>query len=61
MLLIDKILIITGGASARGIGKASAHLFAENGANVFILDIDEETAHDAAKDLGINHVYISVT
>ena len=52
MLLIDKIAIITGGASIRGIGKATAHLFAENGAKVVILDIDEDAVFKATEDLG---------
>ena len=59
MLLIDKIAIITGGASIRGIGKATAHLFAENGAKVVILDIDEDAVFTAAEDLGSGHYAFS--
>jgi len=55
MLLIDKIAIITGGASARGIGKATARLFAENGAKVVILDIDEDAVFTVTEDLGSGH------
>lgn len=36
MLLKDKVAIITGAASARGLGFATAKLFAENGAKVVL-------------------------
>jgi len=51
MLLKDKIAVITGAASPRGLGKATAKLFAEHGARVVILDLDDEKAAAAALDL----------
>ena len=56
MLLSDKICIITGAASARGIGRATARLFAQHGARTVILDLDEAQAKAAAADLGEAHL-----
>lgn len=39
MLLRDKVCIITGAASLRGIGYATAELFAEHGARVVVADL----------------------
>ena len=44
MLLKDKTALITGAASPRGLGKATAKLFAEHGARVAILDLDASAA-----------------
>ncbi|SIS82485.1 SDR family oxidoreductase [Phaeovulum vinaykumarii] len=49
MLLKDRTAIITGAASPRGLGKATAQLFAEHGARVAILDL--KGAAEAAADL----------
>ncbi|MFB4393348.1 MULTISPECIES: SDR family NAD(P)-dependent oxidoreductase [unclassified Pseudomonas] len=56
MLLTDKIAIVTGAASARGIGRATAQLFADHGAKVVILDLDANAATQAAADLGEGHL-----
>ncbi|MBW4983106.1 glucose 1-dehydrogenase [Mameliella sp. CS4] len=57
MLLKDRTAIITGAASPRGLGKATAQLFAEHGARVAILDLDGEAARAAAAGLpGEGHV-----
>ncbi|SCM68695.1 SDR family NAD(P)-dependent oxidoreductase [Donghicola eburneus] len=55
-LLEGKFAIVTGAASARGLGKATAKLFAEHGATVAILDLDEDAAKAAAADIGEQHV-----
>ena len=55
-LLKDKYAIVTGAASARGLGKATARMFAEQGATVAILDLDARAAEAAAADLGDGHV-----
>jgi NAD(P)-dependent dehydrogenase (short-subunit alcohol dehydrogenase family) len=58
MLLADKAAVISGAASARGIGRATAKLFAEHGARVAVLDLDEAGAKQVAEDLGPGHVGI---
>jgi NAD(P)-dependent dehydrogenase (short-subunit alcohol dehydrogenase family) len=55
-LLEGKFAVITGAASKRGLGKATAKLFAQHGATVAILDLDEAAAKEAAADLGPQHV-----
>lgn len=56
MLLKGKTAVISGAASARGIGLETARLFAENGARVAIFDLDEAAAQAAAASLGDGHV-----
>lgn len=55
-LLKESFAIVTGAASPRGLGKATARLFAEHGATVAILDLDGDHADAAAKELGSRHV-----
>ena len=55
MLLADKICIVTGAASARGIGRATARLFALHGGRAIILDLDGDAATAAASELGDAH------
>lgn len=59
MLLKDKAAAISGAASARGIGLATARLFAAQGARVAILDIDEAAAKRAAAELGPQHLGVA--
>jgi NAD(P)-dependent dehydrogenase (short-subunit alcohol dehydrogenase family) len=56
VLLANKTAVISGAASQRGIGLATARLFAEHGARVAILDIDADGAKAAAAALGPQHL-----
>ncbi len=56
MLLQNKTAVISGAASPRGIGFATARIFAQHGARVAILDLDEAGAQRAAQELGNAHI-----
>jgi len=49
MLLKDKVALITGAAT--GIGEAVARLFAQNGANLYLLDRDAERNQKVAESI----------
>jgi NAD(P)-dependent dehydrogenase (short-subunit alcohol dehydrogenase family) len=55
-LLENRFAVVTGAASPRGLGLATARLFAEHGATVAILDLDAGAAEAAAADLGAGHL-----
>jgi NAD(P)-dependent dehydrogenase (short-subunit alcohol dehydrogenase family) len=55
MLLENKIAVITGAASERGIGWATAKRFVEEGARVAIIDLDNDQTKSAARRLGEGH------
>lgn len=55
MLLQGKVAAISGAASRRGIGLATAKLFAEQGARIAILDLDAAASQAAAATLGDGH------
>ena len=56
MLLENRTVIVTGAASPRGIGRATARALAAQGARVVILDLRLEDAQSAAADLGAAHL-----
>lgn len=55
-LLDGRFAAITGAAGPRGLGRAMAQMFAEQGATVAVLDLDAQQAQAAAAELGPNHV-----
>jgi len=60
MLLADRTAIVTGAASKRGLGRATARMFAEHGCRVAILDLDEAQCAEAAGTLtGKGHLAIA--
>lgn len=58
MLLNGRTAVISGAASPRGIGLATARLFAEQAANIAILDVDPVAIEAALKILGPGHIGI---
>jgi NAD(P)-dependent dehydrogenase (short-subunit alcohol dehydrogenase family) len=59
MMLKAKTAIVTGAASPRGIGKATARLLASEGCRVAILDLLAQAALEAARDIGRDHLGIA--
>ena len=57
MLLKDRIVIITGAGSKRGLGRATAQLFAEHGAIIAVLDLKLADSQDTVASLtGSGHL-----
>ncbi|MDX1512960.1 MAG: SDR family NAD(P)-dependent oxidoreductase [Gammaproteobacteria bacterium] len=55
MLLKNKVALITGAGSERGIGFATARLFDEHGASTVLLDVNGDGVESSARALGSNH------
>jgi NAD(P)-dependent dehydrogenase (short-subunit alcohol dehydrogenase family) len=56
MLLESRCCIVTGAASPRGLGLATARMFAREGGKVAILDLDAGQAKAAAAEIGNQHI-----
>ncbi len=54
--LEGKVAVVTGAAS--GIGRKTAHLFASEGAQVILTDINEQGGKDAAAEAGSNTLFL---
>ena len=54
-LLDGRVAIISGAASVRGIGLATARMFAKHGARVAIFDLDAKASEEAAASIGPEH------
>jgi NAD(P)-dependent dehydrogenase (short-subunit alcohol dehydrogenase family) len=51
----SRTVVLTGAASPRGIGRASAHYLAERGWNVGIIDLDADAAKKVAEEIALEH------
>ncbi|HMY68711.1 MAG TPA: SDR family oxidoreductase [Leptospiraceae bacterium] len=47
----DKVALITGAASPRGLGRAIANTIAAKGANIAVLDLNQEAIENAAEEI----------
>ena len=56
MEISNKVALITGGAS--GLGMATAETLVESGANVMLLDLNEDNAKKAAESIGDKCSYV---
>lgn len=57
--LKDRNVLVTGGAS--GLGKGFVHMFADNGANIVIADMNDKLGGEVEKELaskGVKYVHL---
>ena len=59
MLMAGKVCVVTGAASLQGIGRATAHMLAANGADVAVIDVSENV-DDAALEIARDHPSSSI-
>ena len=55
MMLANKVVVVTGGAS--GLGEACARLFVENGSKAALLDLSEDNGNRLANELGKDAIF----
>jgi len=55
MLLKGKSVAITGAGARLGIGRATARLFAEHGAEIALIDYDKQALADAEREFALPH------
>ncbi|MCO1659829.1 SDR family NAD(P)-dependent oxidoreductase [Pseudonocardia humida] len=55
MPVTDLTAVVTGAASRRGIGRATAHALAAAGWNIAVLDLDEAAAKESADEIAARH------
>jgi len=58
MRLQNKVALITGAGS--GIGKASAQLFSKEGANVVLVDVNEEAVFATRDEIGADKTHVVI-
>ena len=59
MKLANKVAIITGAGS--GIGKANAHLFAQEGAQVAVADINEAAVKSTVDEIKYKSLFTQIS
>jgi len=55
MMLANKVVVVTGGAS--GLGEACARMFVENGSKAALLDLSEDNGNRLANELGKDAIF----
>jgi NAD(P)-dependent dehydrogenase (short-subunit alcohol dehydrogenase family) len=55
MLLDNRVAVISGAATEKGIGQATARVFSEHGAAVALLDLERQNPSEVAAGIGKSH------